>query len=122
MTRSRAFTTAAARRRANPIEWVVDDQKILLRPSVDLTEVADLVEALQAPLPEGANEIKVAAERRTLLVGILRTFVEEKSRDALDAVAPDLDWGLLTEMVQELLQEYTGAANPTQEPSSSAGS
>jgi hypothetical protein len=122
MTRQRAFQTAAARRRANPIEWVIDDVTIRLRPSVDLLEIADLVDALQAPNPEGMNDVKAAQLKRVTFVDIIKHFLEPGGFDAFDSVAADLDFGMLTEMIQELVQEYTGQANPTQEQSSSDGS
>jgi hypothetical protein len=122
MTRQRAFQTAAARRRANPIEWVIDGEVVRLKPSVDLLEIADLVEALQSPLPEGTNEIKAAQAKRETFLEIVRHFLEPGAHDAFGRVSQDLDFGMLTEMIQELVQEYTGQANPTQEPSSSDGS
>lgn len=122
MTRQRAFQTAAARRRANPIEWVIDDVTVRLRPSVDLLEIADLVEALQAPIPEGMNDIKAAQAKRETFLEIVRHFLEPGAHEPFASVAADLDFGILTEMIEELVQEYTGQANPTQEQSSSDGS
>jgi len=122
MTRQRAFQTAAARRRANPIEWVIDDVTVRLRPSVDLLEIADLVDALQAPAPEGVNDVKAAQMKRETFLEIVRHFLEPGAHEAFASVAPDLDFGMLTDMIQDLVQEYTGQANPTQEQSSSDGS
>ena len=122
MTRQRAFTTAAARRRANPIEWVIDGVTIRLKPSVDLLEIADLVDALQAPAPEGVNDVKAAQMKRATFIDIVKHFLEPGAYEPFDSVAGDLDFGMLTEMIQELVQEYTGQANPTQEQSSSDGS
>lgn len=122
MTRQRAFQTAAARRRANPIEWVIDDVTVRLRPSVDLLEIADLVDALQAPTPEGMNDVKAAQMKRETFLEIVRHFLEPGAHEAFDSVAADLDFGMLTDMIQDLVQEYTGQANPTQEQSSSDGS
>jgi hypothetical protein len=114
MTRQRAFQTAAARRRANPIVWTIDDKVIKLRPSVDLAEIADLVEQLQAPLAEGENAIKAGATKREILLSIVSTFIEETSKPHFDEVSVDIDAGLLNEMLEELVAEYTGQANPTQ--------
>jgi hypothetical protein len=121
MTRQRAFITATARRRANPIEWVIDDVTIRLRSSVDLIEIADLVEALQSPAPEGMNDIAAAHLKRVTFTDIIRHFLEPSSHEAFGTVAPDLDFGMLSEMIQELVQEYTGQINPTQEQSLSTG-
>jgi hypothetical protein len=114
MTRQRAFQTAAARRRANPIVWTIDDKVIKLRPSVDLAEIADLVEQLQAPLAEGENAIKAGAVKREILLSIVSTFIEEPSKPHFDEVSVDIDAGLLNEMLEELVAEYTGQSNPTQ--------
>lgn len=122
MTRQRAFQTAAARRRANPIEWVIDDVTVRLKPSVDLLEIADLVDTLQAPAPEGVNDVKAAQMKRDTFLQIVRHFLEDGAHEPFNRVAADLDFGMLTEMIQDLVQEYTGQANPTQEQSSSDGS
>jgi hypothetical protein len=122
VTRQRAFTTAAARRRANPIEFVIDDVTVRLRASVDLVEMADMIEALQAPTPEGMNEIRAAQEKRLVLLDLVRTFLEPGAHAAFQTVADDLDFMVLTDMVEQLIEEYTGQANPTQAQSSSDGS
>ena len=122
MTRQRAFQTAAARRRANPIEFVIDDTVLRLRPSVELSELADMIEALQAPLPDGMNELRAADDKRRVLLDLVRTFLEPGAHEAFATVENDLDFGILTEMVEELVLEYTGQANPTQAQSSSDGS
>jgi hypothetical protein len=114
MTRQRAFQTAAARRRANPIEWAVDDKIIRLRPSVDLTEIADLVEQLDTPLAEGESVIKAGAQKRQILLAIVSTFIEPASQPHFDEVSTDIDVGMLNEMLEELVAEYTGQANPMQ--------
>lgn len=121
MTRQKAFTTAAARRRANPIEWVIDDNVVRLRSNVDLTEIADVIEVLQEPAPEGVSEIRAAEVKRAALCGVVRTFLEEGARKVFDSFADDLDFGILTDMVQDLITEYTGQSNPIQPPSSSVG-
>jgi hypothetical protein len=122
MTRKRAFETATARRRANPIEWEIDDVTVRLKASVDLLEIADLVESLQAPTPEGMNDIKASQIKRETFLDIIRHFLEPGAHDAFAKVAPDLDFAMLSDMIQELVAEYTGQANPTQEQSSSVGS
>lgn len=122
MTRHRSFQTAAARRRNDPIIWDIDDREIRLRASVDLAEIAALVDELQAPIPEGTNQVQAAVAKREALIKTVRTFVQEDSFDRFDAAAPDLDLGMLTGMVQELIGEYAGTANPTKRSSSSDGS
>jgi hypothetical protein len=122
MTRQKAFSTAAARRRANPIEWVIDDETIRLRASVELVELADLLEILQTPFPEGVPEIRAAQDRRDVLIDNIRNFLEPGAHEAFSRVEKDLDFIIVTEMVQELVMEYTGQSNPTQQSSSSDGS
>jgi hypothetical protein len=121
MSRTRAFTTAASRRRADPIVWEVDGTAIRLRASIDLGEVAPLIEAINAPFPDGANQVEVAASKRAALLETVRAFVLDDDRSAFDQVSPDLDMGILGDMVQDLVAEYSGA-NPTLPPSSSDGS
>lgn len=122
MTRQKSFTTAAARRRANPIEWVIDDNVVRLRSNVDLTEIADAIEALKAPAPEGMSEIRGAEEKRQTLCEVVQTFLEPGAHKVFDSFKDDLDFSVLTEMIQDLIEEYTGQSNPTQQPSLSDGS
>jgi hypothetical protein len=121
MTRSRSFTTAAARRRNDPIVWTIDGTDIRLRASVDLAEIAPLVDELQSPAAEG-NQVQAAAAKRAALVGTVATFVQEDDRILFTDLAPDLDMGMLVEMVQDLIAEYAGTANPTKPSLSSDGS
>lgn len=121
MTRHRAFTTAAARRRQDPIVWTIDGHDVHLRASLNLADIAPLVDELQAPVAEDANQVTVAASKREALVAAVRAFVEPASHEAFDAVSPDLDMGMMADMVQDLVQEYAGTANPTQPSSSSDG-
>jgi len=120
MARSRSFETAAARRRAEPIVWTIDGADIRLRPSVDLSEIAPLVDELQAPV-EG-NQVKGAIAKREAMIATVKTFVIEDDHAKFDQVAPDLDMGILLEMVQEVVGEYAGTANPTKRSPSSDGS
>lgn len=121
MTRQKAFTTAAARRRANPIEWVIDENTVRLRSSVDLSEIADAIAVLQEPAPEGMTELHSAEAKRKTLCEVVRTFLEPGAHKVFDTVADDLDFGILTEMIQDLIAEYTGQTNPIQQSSSSDG-
>lgn len=121
-TRQRAFNTAAARRRSSPIEWVIDEQTIRLKSSVELSDLADLLDVLQQPFPEGVSEIRAAEGKRAELLVQIKKFIEPGATEAFEQVEPDLDFILLTELVQELILEYTGQQNPTQQSSSSDGS
>lgn len=121
-TRQRAFQTAAARRRANPIEWVIDEQTIRLKSRVELADLADLLDVLQRPFPEGEPEIRAAEAKRRDLLDQMKCFIEPGAIAAFEEVEPDLDFIIVTELVQELILEYTGQQNPTQQSSSSDGS
>jgi hypothetical protein len=122
MTRNKSFQTAVARRRLNPITWTIDGTDIQLRAFADIADIADAVQDVQAPIPEGENQIRAAAQKRSTLVSIIRTFVDGPSLGAFDQLAADLDISVLVDMLSEAIEEYTGAGNPTQEPSSSDGS
>lgn len=122
MTRHKSFETAAARRRQDPIVWTIDGRDIDLRASVDLAEIAPLVDELQAPLPDGVNQVEAAVAKRRTMVRTVRTFVAESSHTDFDAVADDIDLPMLTEMVQDLVGEYAGTKNPTKPSSVSDGS
>lgn len=100
--------------------WEIDGTEIRLRPSVDLVEIAEAVEQLQAPI-EG-NSLEGIVKRRTLMVDMIATFVTPEDRDQFAAISGDLDVAVLVEMVQEVTGEYTGTGNPTQPESSSDGS
>lgn len=114
MSRKKAFETAAARRRANPLEWEVDGVTVKLKSTMDLTDIADLYDELQAPTPEGVNEMVSADQKRRTLIEIIKMFVEESSLPYFEQIEKDLDAGILAEMMQELVTEYTGQSNPTQ--------
>lgn len=120
MTRHRSFTTAAARRKADPIIWTVDGTDLLLRATIDIVEVAAALETLRDPAD--GNAAKAVAEKRAAMLEIMRGFIEPSHHDAFAEVAPNLDMNLLAEMIRDAAQEYSGAANPTSAPSSSDGS
>jgi hypothetical protein len=122
MTRHRSFQTAAARRRAEPIIWTIDDHDIRLRTSVSLADLADLVDILQTPVPEDQTPMRFAVERRSTIIQGIRPFVEDESLTVYESVCDDLDVQTLGEMVSDLIAEYAGSRNPTKPSSSSPGS
>jgi hypothetical protein len=119
--RNKSFETAAARRRKDPIVWNIDGHEIKLRASVQMDELADAVDELSKDV-EGDNALKVAEAKRHIMLEILCAFVEKDSVKAVNAVADDLDVGILDEMLTELIAEYMGSGNPTKPSSSSGGS
>jgi hypothetical protein len=120
--REKSFQTAAARRRKDPIVWHIDDTTVRLKASIELADIADALHEIQQPMPEGSNQIQIAAEKRMLLVQALSGFIVPEDAEAFLAIQQDLDFGLLSEMLNEAIVEYTGAGNPTLESSSSDGS
>ena len=122
MARMKSFETAAARRRKDPIVWDIDGQQIRLVSALELLDLADLIEALQTPVSENENSLRAAAKKRLVLLDIVTRFIVPESKPAFGEVANDLDIHLLSEMVQDLIEEYSGAKNPTKQSSSSPGS
>ena len=122
MTRQKAYQTAAARRRANPIEFIIDDHTIRLKASATLDEVVDLIDAIGRPVQDGESEIRDGINRKNTMVQLVRSFVEPSSHDEFDVVAPDLDPMILQQILLDLILEYTGQVDPTAAPSSSDGS
>lgn len=118
--RKRAFETAAARRRKDPIVWTIDGYDIKLRPRVAIDELADAMDELGKEV-DGENALKIAEGKRQVMLDILRTFAEPESAEAITIVSDDLDVGILDEMLTELIAEYMGAGNPTKPSSSSDG-
>ena len=121
MTRHREFITAAARRRADPIVWTIDGQEIHLRAAVDVTELGGIVETLQVDV-EGETGMAAVARRRRLLLDAVEMCVVTEDVESFRAMSDSLDLAILAEMAQEVVAEYSGAANPTKAPSSSDGS
>lgn len=122
MVRQKAFQTAAARRKANPVEWLIDDVRIRLKADADIFDAAETLEAVQQPISDDESQIKAAMERRDMMVAMIRKFVDERDLDAFDSISDNLDIGLCSELAMEVLTEYTGQENPTQQRSSSDGS
>jgi hypothetical protein len=122
MDRNKTYETAAARRRNDPITLTIDGQQIHLVSSLELLDMADLIEALQAPVDEKESSLRAAAKKRNLLLQIISRFVQPGSQADFDRIAPDLDIHICSDMVQDLIEEYSGAKNPTRRQSSSPGS
>jgi hypothetical protein len=121
MTRRKAFLTAAARRRQDPIIWTIDDAEVRLISSADFPLLGSLIDALQSEQPEGMTAMQAAAKRRNEIIFALSEFIEPADRDAWYGLVPDLDMTILGEMASEVIGEYSGT-NPTKAPSSDSGS
>ena len=119
--REKSFITAAARRRKDPIVWHIDDTTVRLKATAELADIADALHEIQTPVPEGANQIKAASEKRLLLVDAIAAFIEPEDVGKFKAIEADLDFNLLSEMLNDAVLEYTGQANPTSPSPSSDG-
>ena len=119
--REKSFTTAAARRRKDPIVWHIDDTTVHLKATAELADIADALHEIQQPVPDGENQVKAAAAKRLLLVDAIAEFIIPEDVDAFKAIQADLDFNLLSEMLNEAVLEYTGQANPTSPSPSSTG-
>lgn len=107
----------------DPIIWSIDGQEIRLKASVDVTELGTIAEGLKSDI-ENAEDATMAAmaRRRQVMLDLVSLCVEPDDLDAFHAVSEDFDLAILLEMVQEVIAEYSGAANPTKASSSSDGS
>jgi len=132
--RQKLYTTAAARRRADPYHIAVDDHEPLrCVDKMDLKDLAGHIARMQEPLPEGMNQVEGAILRLGVLRELIGEFVVGRRDDGSviegsdaerwdQVVSLDLDEVLvLRDMMNDLVQEYTGV-DPTRQASSSTGS
>jgi len=119
MTRTRSFQTAAARRRQDPLVWEIDGEQIELRSSVELADIGLMLEPMMQSSGDTVSLPEVAKKRRQI-VDVVTAFIAPGSRDRFLEMVPDIDTAMLGEMLQELIEEYSGV-NPTQPSSSSDG-
>lgn len=120
MTRLKSFTTAAARRMADPVVWEIDGASIRLRPHIDTATYGSLIVAVtMQPTEEGWGGI---LQKQQAILDAMRLCVSENDLDAWDASMALVEPALIGEMAQEMIGEYSGAPNPTQPSSSVSGS
>jgi hypothetical protein len=115
MTRTKSFETAAARRRKDPIVWTIDGVDVTLRSTMDLAEISPLTTELSKNVSPENMTLELASEKRKQMINIVERFLDPGSIDKFRTVSADLDFGLLNEMLTDLIGEYTGAPNPTPE-------
>lgn len=129
MTRRREFQTASARRRLEPIVWVIDGIDFKLRDDLVITDVAALADALTSArnIIGDANEadpvalLKATQQLVDSLIAPMTELLESDVRGAWPAVARQLDPTDLMAMVFDLVEEVTGR-NPTSGSGSSPAS
>lgn len=115
MARTKSFETAAARRRKDPIIWTIDGVQVTLRATMDLAEIAPLTTELSKNVAPENMTLELASLKRKQMIEIVERFLDAGSVVEFRKVSDDLDFGLLNEMLTDLIGEYTGAQNPTQE-------
>jgi hypothetical protein len=125
MTRRKSYQTAAARRKADPYIFDIDGVDIECVPAVDLVDLAPLVESLQNEIEDDENEkggLSRSAERIVTLRKVVAQFVVPDCQDAFAVAVKAMAPPELSELIRDLLAEYTGAENPTQPALSSEAS
>lgn len=122
------FTTAAQRRRDDPILWVIDGHEIHMKPGIEFGDLAGMLDLASQATAEAATDDESGAERLRMIqskVDGLRTelaaFVSGDTRDEYEAVRADLDLTILLELVQDITAEVSGRV-PTLPSASSDGS
>lgn len=122
--RKKQYRTAVARRRANPLYLEVDEHEpVRTVDNMDLGALAGLLADVQNPLPDDLSQVAGVQVRLTQLRNLIAEFIHpgDKVRWAQD-VAPDLaEVAVLSAMMNDLVEEYTGV-DPTKQASSSDGS
>lgn len=120
MTRHKSFTTAAARRRADPVVWTIDEYEVRLLPHIDTAAYGALIMAVtMQPTEEGWAGIM---GKQQAILDAMRVCVDPASLDAWDAALEVVEPALIGELAQEMIAEFSGAPDPTLPSSSVSGS
>lgn len=120
MTRHKSFTTAAARRRADPVVWTIDEHEVRLRPHIDTAAYGALIIAVtMQPTEEGWTGIM---GKQQAILDAMRVCVDPDSLAAWDAALEVVEPALIGELAQEMIAEFSGAPDPTPPSSSVSGS
>ena len=120
MARRREFTTAASRRRLEPVVWVIDGEEIHVRADLILTDLAQLADVLSTAGSKLTDEDKqdtmkvflATQELVDAIVANVAPLVVEADRDTWRRLARALDPQDLVGLVYDLVEEVTGK-NPT---------
>lgn len=120
MTRHKSFTTAAARRRADPVVWTIDEHEVRLLPHIDTAAYGGLIMAVtMQPTEEGWSGIM---GKQQAILAAMRVCVDPDSLAAWDAALEVVEPALIGELAQEMIAEFSGAPDPTLPSSSVSGS
>lgn len=128
MTQRKTFETAAARRRRDPIGWIIDGHEINMTPTLEFGDLAGLVALARDTQPGGAApaddpdfleklQAKIDAMRDEL-----GRFVSDDTKAGYDAVKSDLDVEILLELVTDITAEVSGRVPTLPSPSSDGSS
>lgn len=113
------FQTAAARRREDPIVWVIDGNEIHMNPAIEFGDLAGMIDvagqaATEAQHDEttnvetGGERLRAVQEKVDALRNELAQFVSPETQDAYAKVRGDLDLGILLELIQDITAEVSG--------------
>lgn len=130
--RSQSFQTAAARRKADPVQWDIETADegtvtIRLRASIVLIDFADLIDALNADAPTvddagvALSPSRGAYAKRLSVFAAMEPFIVDDDLPVFRKIQPEIDGGLLNVLSNELVEVYSGG-NPTEPPSLPDGS
>jgi hypothetical protein len=122
--RRKEFTTATARRLADPIVWAIDGEDVIVNPDLeigDLGPVMEIATSVDFTGVEGRALVDAIAAKHAELAGALRGCVSDGTREVWDRVGKRLDLMQLVEMSTDLVAEATGK-DPSSLPASSPGS
>lgn len=130
MQRDRAFQSAAARRKASPVTFTIDDVTLRLVDRCTIEQYVELLDVMSASVESMKDPENPDAEltsnqqvilKKNALINEGERFVVGSDQAAWRDVAGDLDFPTLNLVMEGLSQEYSGR-NPTSPESSSDGS
>lgn len=121
MARTKSYQTAAARRQEDPL--VLDIDGVLLRcvPVIDIVDLAPIVDAMDRSESEEDGTVKIgkAAEQIKNLRELLARYIVEDDHAAYWGLVKSMSPAEVSNVIKDLMEEYSGAENPTQPKSSS---
>jgi hypothetical protein len=106
------FTTAAARRRKDPIILSIDEHEMRLKASVDIADIVALQDTFATDDEDSMTRDKIIAQKRAL-VDAMHLMIIPEDIHIVEEIYDDLDFFVLSEILKEVVAEYAGTANPT---------
>lgn len=124
MTRRKEYTTATARRRADPIVWVIDGHEIRVRADIEFDDLEEMLEIAKDTgdlAGEEADVLQAVKSKTAKLREAVASYVEPEDLAEFDVIRDVLDISTMLDMIQDVVGEVAGTV-PTVPPSSSDGS